>query len=323
MNIQFLILSDGASARYLGVNPVVGLQRLGIKAEYYFRSRNTGVILPSPDYVFFLKPNIKDLTVGDGVQFTHTTNSSVKFVLIINDQRLPIEQEQIFDFFVSPSLDWQQEYIKRHPNKPCYLINEEIDYYTTKIHKPSKELKVVTTGYAVNLIQHFLPIVPMIKEVTKDITVVTNGSINELKMLENAGCKIVPFLPHYTRMLEENYDKLMVEQFLPYDVGIVTQYSDTRGSGRTSNRVKLLTYAGLPVVCTNSANHRDLWFNGGHNNNLKVVEDIDWITHLIYFQNVKRRQFISNFNSMTCKINGGIIKSAESFLEAIKQYEKR
>ena len=323
MNVQFLLLSDGASAKYLGINPVRGLQNLGINAEYYFRSRNTGVILPTPDYVFFLKPNLKDLTVGDGVQFTHTTNNSPKFVLIVNDQRLPIESEMVYDFFVSPSLDWQREYIKRHPNKPCYLINEEIDYHTTKIHKPSKELKVVTTGYAVNLIQHFLPIVPMIKEVTKDITVVTNGKANELEMLENAGCKIVPFLPHYTRMLEENYDRLMVEQFMSYDVGVITQYGNTRGSGRTSNRVKLLNYAGLPVVCTNSANHRDLWFNGEHNRNLKVVEKIDWVTHLVYLQNVKRRQLISNFNSVAIKRCGGIIKSAKSFLEAIKQYEKR
>ena len=317
-SIQFLICQDGASAKYLGINPVKGLQRLDINAEYWFMSRNTGEIHLVPDYVFCLKPNTDNLSgCGHWEQYMYNCRQrGGKLILIINDQRLPIGIEKIFDFFVSPSLDWQKEYQKRHSNKPCYLINEEIDYYTTKIHKPSKELKIVTTGYSINLIKHFLPIVPMIKEVTNDITVITNSDFDRFA---NVGCNVKTFIPHYSQMLNEDYDKLMVEQFKDYDVGIVTQYN--YGIGRTSNRVKLLNYAGLPVVCTNSANHRDLWFTGETNRNLKVIEEIDWITHLVYLQNYKRRQCISNYHSGLQSQNAGIIKSGKSFLEAIKQYE--
>lgn len=303
--IQFMLLGDGASHKYLGINPVYGLQKLGIDAEYYFRNRNSGVILPNPDYTFYLKPNNNDFNIK---------GSDTK-VLIINDQRLPLGFESLFDFFVSPSLDWQKEYQNRHPEIPCYLIQEEINYCTTKIHKDTKELKLVTTGYSVNLIEHFLPIVPLLKKVTNNITVITN---TDFDIFKKAGCNVRTFQPHYTKMFDSNYDQIMVEQFKEYDVGIVTQYEK---SGRTSNRAKLLNYAGLPVICNSSANHQDIWFNGEYNMNCYVNCLSDWEEHLRFLRDIKMRQVCVDYNSILIKHNSGSIQSAKSFLGAIKQYE--
>ncbi len=314
-SIQFLLLNDGASHKLLGINPIRGLQKLGVNADYYFRSRNTGKIFNDPDYVFFLKPNLDDFCDDGANKYLRTLG--VTFALIVNDQRLPIKIEKNFDFFVSPSLDWKEEYRKRHPGKHCYLIKEEWDYFTEKIdHRQTDKLKVVTMGYSTNLAEHFIPAIDEIKKVTNDITIITDTN---LPIFEEKGCKFKKFQPHYTRFFDDNYDKILIEQFKEYDVGIVTQNK----LGRTSNRVKALMYAGLPVIAINSSNHADLWFDYEKETDILLYHDITGIPYYLNgLKNEDLRRDISDFNTYQLEENAGIVKSAESFLEAIRRYEE-
>ncbi len=309
ISIQFLLLGDGASHKLLGINPVRGLQNLGVNADYYFRSRNTGKKIANPDYVFFLKPDIGDV-------YFFTSQYLCKKVLIVNDQRLPIQTEDMFDFFVCPSLDWKEEYRRRHPNKHCYLINEEWDYVTKKEnHRQTDKLKVVTMGYSKNLEEHFIPAVEQIKKVTDDVTIITNERTEKLCTI---GYKIKIFQPHYSRFFDKDYDKILIEQFKEYDIGIITQ----NRLGRTSNRVKAFIYAGLPVIAVNNKNHKSLWFNG-HDSDILLYNDLNEIPYYLdILKNNDIRRDISDFNTYQAEKCGGIIKSAESFLEAIRRYEE-
>lgn len=311
MKIQFLLLGDGASHKFLGITPVKGLQELGIDVEYYFRSRNSGKILNDPDYVFVLKPNPNDIK-QPGIAF------GKHIALIISDQRQPIEFERTFDFFVTCSQSWQKEYQLRHPDKPCYLIKEEYDYYTTKIHKPQDKLKVVTMGYSINLLAHFIPAIEQIKKVTDDITIV--ASTNEPEF-EKHGCKFVQFQPHSSRFMEDCWDKIAVKQFNQYDVGIITAY---KTCGRPSTRGKAFMYAGLPIIAPNVIEYQDIWFNDRNTNGLLLYNNLTGIAaNLRKLQKSSIRQDISNYNTYRIESQFGAKKAGESFLGAIKKYEAR
>lgn len=124
MKIQFLLLSDGVSHKLLGINVVRGLQQLGIEADYYFPNRGNDRLMENPDYVFVLKPN------SIHVELIKSFGNST-ICLIINDQMVSNDILPYIDFYVSPSINWQT----RH--SPCYLVKEEFDYYTAKVHTPN------------------------------------------------------------------------------------------------------------------------------------------------------------------------------------------
>lgn len=320
LSIQFLLFSDGASHKFLGINPVEGLKKLGIDAEYLFYTRKQGVLQADPDYIFVLKPKVEDLILGKKspiIPYLYkTTYRGAKMALIVSDQRLPIEIEKRFDFFVTCSQSWQREYQLRHPDKPCYLIKEEYNYYTMKEHTPSKKLKVVTMGYSVNLVKHFIPAVKEIKKVTDDITIVGNPN---KPIFAEYGCKFEPFKPHSAYFMEETWDKIAINQFTKYDVGVITQYNN---SGRTSTRGKAIMYAGLPLIAPNVIEYRDLWFNGVVTN-IMLYDNLNEIyTCLKTLADESIRNWIVTDNQYKIEVNSGIINSAKSFLEGIKSYEK-
>lgn len=307
MKIQFILCQFGASHKYLGHNVVNGLRQLGVQSEFYYCQTAEGRLLTDPDHTFFLKPHNDD-------EIRKYRGTSGKNALIMNDYWPQLDYGQ-FDFLVSPSIAWKELIEKQEPAKKCYLVLEEIDYMTSKVHEQSEKLKIVTTGYSTNLKRHFIPIAELIRNIFDDITVVTDVNFD---LFIQAGCKTQKFVPKRAMKNDSDYDRIMVEQFKEFDVGIVTQYKYF--NARTSNRAKLFMYAGLPVVCTNSENHVDLWFNGVANKNLIVTKESEWVSHLTSLRDASRRQEISDYNTSLSKQFGGIVNSAKSFLAAIEKH---
>jgi len=300
MKIQFLLLSDGPSHKLLGINVVNGLKRLGIEAEYFFSNRKAGQLLKSPAYVFCLKPRDDDFLVAE------FKKRGSKVALILNDEQLPYNRSSIYDFAVSPSIVWKRMWESKH-EKPCYLIKEEFDYYFLKKHQ-EESIRVVTVGYSENLKKHlmYVPTLAM----NFDFTIVSERQVPEFK-----NAKFKKFQPDASYYFEKDYDKMVIEQFREFNVGIITQDS----SGSTSNRLKSLLYAGLPVICSRTENHSDLWFN---QTEMKIdyfsSSIVDIVNSLGDFQ---KRQEIVDFNYSKISRYGGIEASGKSFLEAIEMFE--
>jgi len=301
ISIQFLLLSDGPSHKLLGINPSIGLRKLGINSEFWFQNRQTGKLIESPNYVFCLKP--RD---NDELALSYKQKNS-KIVLILNDEQLPKHRTDIYDFVVSPSKTWKRLW-EQNSRVPCYLIKEEFDYFTTKKHC-DEELKIVTVGYSENLKRHL----KFIEKITAnfDFTIVSEKRIPEFR---NASFR--QFRPNYNFYFDKNYDKEVVEQFSDFNLGIVTQDE----SGRTSNRLKLLLYSGLPVICSRTENFEDLWFN---ETEMKLEFFSESVVDTIrLFSDYKKRQEITDFNYLKIRENAGLESSAKSFVEAIDLFEK-
>ena len=311
MTIQFILCSDGASHKFLGITPYFGLKRLGINCEYFWPTRRIGCVFEKPDYIFVLKPSKKDTR-----KIVETRSLAIK-CLIISDQRLSVEEEKNYDFFVTCSQSWQQEYSKRHADKSCYLIKEEYDYCCKKEHIDSENLNVVTMGYSNNLASHFISTISEIKKITNAITVITD--VNE-KIFQDNEINFVKFQPHSDYFTKEEWDKVAVSQFKNYDVGIITQYEK---SGRPSTRGKAFLYAGLPIIAPNVIEYRDLWFNNS-SLNIYLYNDIKEIPVLLnHLKDAKLRNQISQNNYIQIKKNYGAMASAKSFLKGIENYEKQ
>jgi hypothetical protein len=300
MKIQFLLFSDGASHKLLGINPVRGLCNLGIQTELFWVKYSKGKLIEKPDYVFCLKPRDSDELALD------YKKRGSKICLIINDEYLEPNRLSPYDFAVSPSIKWSTIY----PLK-TFLINEEFDYCQRKYHKPGRRL--VTFGYKENLINHLTLVLPFL--IDQDLTIISNFEDNfllpEIFYKFNLKKFCVPL-----DMMNFKYDEELIRQFEEYDIGVITQYDDL---GRTTNRIKALLYAGLPVItCLN--NNENLWFNKDKIK-LYLVRKNEWKSRILELEDHNLRQEIENYNfSIICK-NYGIEKSARSFLNAIEQYE--
>jgi len=305
MKIQFLLLSDGPSHKLLGLNVVKGLNKLGIETKYYFPNRNNGEMLYDPDYVFCLKPR-KDS--NDLISRYYKGKS--KIALIINDEFLEKEKRDAYDFYVSPSIDWKEIY----NDKPCYLVKEEFDFFQTKKHNDS--FNIVTFGFKENLIHHLPQVISKINEKI-NLTIISNFSHDYILPKEFNKCNLV-WTNYVGDFFNKMYDKRLIENFKNYDVGLITQYEN---SGRTSNRLKALMYAGLPVVTVNNKNHEDLWFNKEKTIKQFINNNNEWIESILELKEKKKRQDITDFNYEEIKKNAGIVNSAKSFLKAIKDFE--
>lgn len=307
MKIQFILCGDGASHKFLGITPYFGMKKLGIETEYVWYSRKIGSLLENPDYIFVLKPNVEQINA------ICKRYPLIPKCLIISDQRLDKEIEHKFQFFVTCSQSWQKEYQAKHEGKPCYLIKEEYDYCMQKNHEDSQQLKVVTMGYSNNLTEHFLDAIEQIKKVTNDITIVSG--VNEPEFKE---CKFEKFKPNSDYFLKPEWDRIAVSQFNKFDIGIITQY---KNSGRPSTRGKAFLYAGLPIIAPNVKEYRNIWNNKSIILN-SLYDNIEEISlRLEGLKDKTIRQVISDSNYKVIKENSGAIKSAESFLKGIQDYE--
>lgn len=329
--IQF-ILSEGASAKLDGLNLCRGLQNLGYNAHYWFHvppnqdvfEKNfrdiykeewlklKGKLLERPEYVFTVKPRNDELLIK-------FKNQGAKLVYIFEDETLLPERRKIYDFVVSSSFSWKRTAELGFAGLPCYLIRDEQDYYTTKAHVPSMysinphSLRIVTAGH-MECLKHHFNILPILRQRYRDITIVSNWIDKEI-FPDVQFEKWVPKFDYFNK----DHDRIMTEQFLKYDVAVVTQFP--AGLDRNSSRLRTFIYAGLPVVAIDSENHRDLWLNGDAPKIFLVKEESDWLDYLAVLEDYKTRQEVVNYNYEKVKKYAGIEKAALTFIEAIKQYE--
>jgi hypothetical protein len=303
MKIQFLLFSDGASHKLLGINPVRGLCNLGIEAELFWVKYSKGKLIEKPDYVFCLKPRESDDLV---LSFK---NKGSKICLIVNDEYLSKDRWRIYDFAVSPSKKWQSTY-----PLTTYLVKEEFDFCQWKKHKPG--LKIVTFGYKENLVNHLSLVLPSLSG--QDLTIISN--FDDCFRLPDVFYNFC--LKQFKAPLDvsdENYDEILIRQFEEYDIGLVTQYDDC---GRTSNRIKAFLYAGLPVITSSTNNNENLWFNKDKIK-LSLVDEDEWRKKIDELSDYNTRQVVEDFNFEIIQRNYGIEQSARSFLNAIRQYETK
>jgi hypothetical protein len=311
MKIQFLLFSDGASHKLLGVNPAIGLQRIGVDVRVFWVKYERGErvfwvkyergeIFENPDYVFCLKPRDSD----DLILTFKNKGSSI--CLIANDEILPKTRISVYDFVVSPSLFWLNSY-----DLDSYLIKEEIDFCQQKQHQDS--FKLVTFGYKENLVNHLTQV--LYEFLDLDLTIVSNfdDSYSLPEIFYKFKLKKLN-VPNFT---DSTFDEKLVKQFEEYDVGLVTQYENC---GRTTNRIKTLVYCGLPVI-TNQKNCENLWFNKDKIK-LHLVNTNEWKERVLELKDKKFRQDESIFNFNLVKKNFGVEQSAKSFLDAINLYEQ-
>lgn len=313
MRCQLLLMSDGISHRLLGMGPYYALKDMGVDAGAYFPARGLGAIDPSADVTFVLKPSAADVA-------QIRANVRGALALIINDMRLDPAVERAFDFFVSPSVGWRDEYLARHPDKPCYLVREELNHWQPKAHAAGP-LRIVAHGYHQNMVHHLAPILPAILAAHPDVTIIGNfGGAEDAGLPECfRACNLVPSI-HHRAFVDPDFDEPFIRQFEHYDVGIVTQY---RGAARTSNRVKALMYAGLPVVASRNGSHDDLWF-GRYGEIVHQAETVeDWLSALDGLRNPANRQRIADHNLSVVSQQGGHVRSAGDFLAAIEAFRSR
>jgi len=300
MKIQFLLFSEGSSHKLLGLNVVKGLKSLGIRTEFFWPKTKIGSLLDNPDYVFCLKPSEND----DLVKFFKKKGS--KLCLVVNDQKISKERQIVYDFAVASSIESLSTY-----DLDTFLVKEEFDYCEQKQHNSS--FKIVTTGYKENLVNHLPEVLKQLEGL--DITIISNfeESYELPKIFYKFKMKniLVPSI------FNCDYDKILIKQFSEYDVGFVTQY---KFCGRSSNRLKELLYAGLPVVTNFENNYEKIWFNK-YKVILRQVSE-DWKQKILELNDVCIRQDISDENFDVIKNNYGYESSAKSFLRAISLFEK-
>lgn len=299
IKIQFILYSDGPSHKYLGINPVLGLKKLYYNAEFFWVKKNCGILIDKPDYVFCLKPRENDELI------LQLKSKGAKICLIANDELISNERIQFFDFVVSPSIGWLKTY-----KKPTFLIKEEFNYHQIKTHIDS--FKLVTFGFKENLVKHLTSVLEKLKNY--DITIVSN--FDDKKSLPKIFYEfnLVKFKNY--DYFDPEFDMKIIRQFEDYDVGLITQY---KSSGRTTNRIKILLYSGLPVI-TNQDEIEQLWFD---NNKifLNCVYQEMWIDEIEKLKDKKIRQSITNNNFNIIEKCYNIEQTAKSFLDAIKKFE--
>lgn len=304
--IQFLLF-EGASAKLDGLNIARGWQKLGYNVHWWFPRLGRGNLLERPEYVFTVKPREDDLLLKFKSQ-------GAKIVQILEDETLVPDRRKIYDFLVSSSYGWKASAALDYPNIPCYLVRDEQDYYTTKVHTPDS-FRIVTAGHMENLKCHF-NILPILGQRYLDVTIVSNWIDRDVFPYANFE-KWVPKFDYF----DEQHDTIMTEQFKKYDVAVVTQYASRLS--RNSSRLRTFIYAGLPVVAIDSENHRDLWLNGEDVKVSLVKKETDWLDHLKALEDYKVRQEIADYNYEKVKKWGGIEQAALTFVKAIEQYEGR
>lgn len=308
---QFLLLGDGISHQKMGTDQVTALRRLGYNVACYFPKKGFNELIENPDYVLVLKPRIqRDLV-------KHYKDKGSKLAFLVSDERFPKEHMKLYDFFLSISLDWQEEFQKEYPDKPCYLMKEEYDYCMRKVHKENS-FKIVTIGYAQCLKRYLKPILDQIKiEYKNNIYIVSNwGDDKEADKMFSEFHQDNYEVP-INKMCRGNFDKWRIEQYNQYDVGIV----GVLDKKRPSNRVKSLLYAGLPVVAVSTKNHNNLWFNNANPTILKIKNNT-WTEQLKRLENIGIRQSITDYNYVLTQINGGLDKAGEAIIEAINKFEQ-
>jgi hypothetical protein len=318
-------MAEGASAKLDGMNLARGMRRLGYNVNYWFHVKYPklfvehfsklhpevkgdirGTLHDNPEYVFTVKPMNDELLIK-------FKNQGAKIIYIVEDETLSPERRSLYDFIVSSSYGWKKSAMVQFPGLPCYIIRDEQDYYTTKIHIPNS-FKIVTTGHMENLKHHF-NILPVLEQKYQDITIVSNW-IDRTVFPTTKFDNWVPPLDYFS----ETHDTTMTEQFKKYDVGISTQYP--YGLDSNSSRLRMLMYAGLPVIAVDSLVHQDIWCNGEETKVLLVKKESDWLDHLKTLEDYKVRQEIVNYNYGKIKKFAGIEQAALTFVRAIEQYEQ-
>lgn len=310
--IQFLLF-DGPSAKLDGLNIARGWQNLGYNVKWYFPRLLKGEMHAKPEYVFTVKPREDELLLK-------WKSQGAKLVYIFEDETLVPERRKMYDFVVASSFGWKRTAEQDFFGAPCYLVRDEQDYYTTKIHTPTvpnpatlrNNLRIVTAGHMVNLKQHF-NILSILEQVYTNITLVSPDIDRDTFPTVNFE-KWTPRFDYF----DGNHDRLMTEQFLKYDVAVVTQYG---WGDRNSSRLRTFIYAGLPVVAVDSENHRDLWLNGDSAKIFLVKEKRDWLEYLGVLEDHRVRQAIADYNYEKVKQYAGIEKAAMTFIKAVEQYE--
>jgi len=312
MKILFLLLSSGPSHILEGIHPVKGLKKLGINATMNYPALGIKPGFDDPDYVFCLKPRESDELI------LRYKRQGAKIALIMDDETLPVERMKIYDFLVTASISGQK-YFQKIYSQPCYLFKEEWDYFISeKRHVDTENPTCVTMGFHENLKKHLTDIIIReIKSVYQDFTAITNNSA-----IARQWCKDfrIEYKEFPKSSIPSEYSKTIIDLLSTFDVGIITQYA--WNIGRSSNRLKAMLYAGLPVIAMNTENHANVWFNNAGEKVFLVKKPEDWKNFLIELKSKEKRQEITDYNLDLVRKNGGVIKSAESFLEAIQDFEK-
>ena len=311
--IQFLLLSDGISHQKMGLDQVKALRQLGCNVACYFPKRKINELIENPDYVLVLKPN----ATNSYELIKKFKDKGCKIGFMVSDERYSSEMMKLFDFFLSISLDWQEDFLKKYPDKPCYLMKEEYDIHLRKIHKPDS-FRIVTMGYAQCLKFYLKPILEQLKDKYKNnIHILTNWK--DVPEVYNfcEGFNRDKFDISIDNMMDDDFDKSRITQYNRYDVGLVGLFDIKR----PSNRLKSLMYAGLPIVTIKTKNHSNVWFNEA-SPTIIYVKNNDWRSAIDSLRDYNRRQAITDHNYFLVQRNGGLEKAGEAILKAIERYEK-